>query len=205
MTAQSPHVMILHLEDIRNEVWKTLLDLWTWHGYELNTCITESKLFSNTPKLETLHPYHGGRVTLICVGKLTMIGLDDDLSSGRCQAIIWTYAGILLNVPLGTDFCANFRRKKNIFIQENTLVNFCEIVSISSRPQYVTLMFIHGVCSSRLKTISTWFVIWCNVGCQPHTIWIRKWPHQQVFCCSLYSQSPLPHVMWFLCYCQFVL
>ena len=32
----------------------------------------------------------------ICVNKLTIIGSDDDLSSGRRQAIIWTNAGILL-------------------------------------------------------------------------------------------------------------
>ena len=46
---------------------------------------------------------HWGRVT-ICVSKLTIIGSDKGLSPGRCQAIIWTNAGILLIGPLGTDF-----------------------------------------------------------------------------------------------------
>ena len=32
-----------------------------------------------------------------------MIGYDDGLSLGRCQAIIWTNAGILLTEPLGTN------------------------------------------------------------------------------------------------------
>ena len=47
---------------------------------------------------------HWGRVTHICVGKLTIIGSDNGLSPGRRQAIIWTNAGILLISPLGTNF-----------------------------------------------------------------------------------------------------
>ena len=47
---------------------------------------------------------HRGRVTHICVGKLTIIGSDNGLSPGRRQAIIWTNAGILLIGPLGTYF-----------------------------------------------------------------------------------------------------
>ena len=40
---------------------------------------------------------HWGRVTHICVGKLTVIDSDNGLSPGRRQAIIWTNAVILLN------------------------------------------------------------------------------------------------------------
>ena len=47
---------------------------------------------------------HWGRVTYICVGKLTIIGSDNGLSPGWRQAIIWTNAGILLIEPLGTNF-----------------------------------------------------------------------------------------------------
>ena len=63
--------------------------------------------------LPTLHIYvplglnaltHWGRVTHICVGKLTNIGSDNGLSPGRRQAIIWTNAGILLIGTLGTNF-----------------------------------------------------------------------------------------------------
>ena len=46
---------------------------------------------------------HWGRVTHICVGKLTIIGSDNGLSPGRRQAIIWTNDGILLIEPLGTN------------------------------------------------------------------------------------------------------
>ena len=47
---------------------------------------------------------HWGRVTHICVGKLTNIGSDNGLSPGRRQAIIWTNAEILLIGPAGTIF-----------------------------------------------------------------------------------------------------
>ena len=47
---------------------------------------------------------HWGRVTHICVSKLTIIGSDNGLSPDRRQAIIWTNAGLLLIWPLGTNF-----------------------------------------------------------------------------------------------------
>ena len=46
---------------------------------------------------------HWGRVTHICVSKLTIICSDNGLSPGRRQAIIWTNAGILLIRSLGTN------------------------------------------------------------------------------------------------------
>ena len=48
-------------------------------------------------------PYWG-RVTHICVDKLTIIASDNGLSPGRRQAIIWTNAGVLLIGPLRTNF-----------------------------------------------------------------------------------------------------
>ena len=47
---------------------------------------------------------HWGRVAHIRVSKLTIIGSDNGFSPGRCQAIIWTSAGILLTGPLQTNF-----------------------------------------------------------------------------------------------------
>ena len=47
---------------------------------------------------------HWGRVTHIRVSKLTIIGSDNGLSPSRRQAIIWTYAGILLIRPWGKNF-----------------------------------------------------------------------------------------------------
>ena len=54
--------------------------------------------------ISSLYLTHCGRVTDICVGKLTNIGSDNGLSPGRRQAIIWTNARILLIGPLGTNF-----------------------------------------------------------------------------------------------------
>ena len=47
---------------------------------------------------------HWGRVTRICVSKLTIIDSDNDLSPGRRQAIIWPNDGILLIRTSGTNF-----------------------------------------------------------------------------------------------------
>ena len=56
---------------------------------------------------------HWGRVTHICVSKLTIIGSGYGLSPGRRQAIIWTNDGILLIGPLTTNF-------SDIFIEIHT-------------------------------------------------------------------------------------
>ena len=50
---------------------------------------------------------HWGRVTHICVSKLTIIGSDNGLSPGRRQAIIWTNAGLLSIGPWRTYFSEN--------------------------------------------------------------------------------------------------
>ena len=51
---------------------------------------------------------HWGQMTHICVSKLSIIGSDNGLSSGRPQAILWTNAGILLIGSLGTNFSEIF-------------------------------------------------------------------------------------------------
>ena len=63
------------------------------------------KVSCHSPKANLTH---WGRVTQICVGKLTIIGSDNGLSPERRQAIIWTNAGILLIGPLGTNFSENW-------------------------------------------------------------------------------------------------
>ena len=62
--------------------------------------------FYNIPNSHTENVLltHWGRVSHRCVGKITIIGSDNGLSHGRCQAIIWTNFGILLIGPLGTNF-----------------------------------------------------------------------------------------------------
>ena len=50
---------------------------------------------------------HWGRVTHICVSRLTITASDNGLLPGRRQAIIWTNAGISLIGPLGTNYSEN--------------------------------------------------------------------------------------------------
>ena len=47
---------------------------------------------------------HWGWMMHICSSNLTIIGWDNDLLSGRSQAIIWINAGILLIWPIQTNF-----------------------------------------------------------------------------------------------------
>ena len=71
-------------------------------GYRLLQCWVCTHVF---PAISLWQPLtHWGRVTHICISKLTIIGSDNGLLPGPCQAIIWTNAGILLIGPLGTNF-----------------------------------------------------------------------------------------------------
>ena len=81
---------------------------------------------------------HWGRVTHICVSKLTIIGSDNGLLPGRRQAIIWTNDGMLLIGPLGTNCSEILKQNSHIFIQENAFENIvCEMAAILSRPQSI--------------------------------------------------------------------
>ena len=70
-----------------------LILVYGW--YHISIFVADSSIFCLT---------HWGRVTHICVSKLTIIGSENGLSPGRRQAIIWTNAEILLIGPLGTKF-----------------------------------------------------------------------------------------------------
>ena len=66
-----------------------------------NMYVINSSYLSVAPMITLTH---WGRVSHICVVKLTIIGSDNGLSPGRRQAIIWTNDGLLLIWPLGTNF-----------------------------------------------------------------------------------------------------
>ena len=72
---------------------------WKWRPF----CLGPNVL-TNLPPHENYHLTHWGRVTHICVSKLSIIGSDNGLSPDRRQAIIYTNAGILLIGTLGTNF-----------------------------------------------------------------------------------------------------
>ena len=84
--------------------------LWTWSSGVENVkvympAIKRNFLLANISLISIKASLtHWGRVTHICVSKLTIIGSDNGLSPVRRQAIIWTNAGILLIRTLGTNF-----------------------------------------------------------------------------------------------------
>ena len=85
-----------------------------WLNCNISICCVMRKIFScvfycsffNSPYFSVWSGFltHWGRVMQICVSKLTIIGSDNGLSTGRRQAIIWTNAGILSIRTLGTYF-----------------------------------------------------------------------------------------------------
>ena len=75
-----------------------VFSIW-WHHHDFIATMTEIRNVILVMPLT-----HWGRVTHICFGNLTIIGSNNGLSPGRCQAITWTNAGILLIGPLWTHF-----------------------------------------------------------------------------------------------------
>ena len=75
-----------------------------WCSLQCSSVILPYNTIIHENALEISSLTHWGRVTHICVSKLTIIVSDNGLSSGRRQAIIWTNAGILLICPLGANF-----------------------------------------------------------------------------------------------------
>ena len=82
--------------EVMEKSWNFFLR-FLWEPWFRDLCL---HLHMGDKKLLT----HWGRMTHICVGKLTIIGSDNGLSPGRRQAIIWTNAEILLIRPLRTNF-----------------------------------------------------------------------------------------------------
>ena len=92
------------LSEIRRSTcnWSFKLSLewhcvWTWK----NSAVSRQFLI---PWSLNKQLTHWGQVMHICFGNLTTICSDNDLLPGRCQAIIWTNAAILLIVPLWSSF-----------------------------------------------------------------------------------------------------
>ena len=102
---------------------------------------------------------HWGQMTHMCVGELTIIGSDNGLSPGRCQAIIWTNAGILLIRCLGKN-SVKFKWNPYIFIQENAIENVVwKMAAILSRPQCVNIA--KGLLPAWAKALSGPMLTYC--------------------------------------------
>ena len=70
---------------------------WNWNGFHNYTNILQQHLYG-------ISLTHWGRVMHLCVDDLIINGTDNGLAPGQHQAIIRTSAGILLIVPLRTNF-----------------------------------------------------------------------------------------------------
>ena len=103
----SPRLIAIHIHAIDGKwsgVCLIILSLWPsgsiW-WYRSGSILAQVMAWC---LMTTGHLIHWGRVTHICVSKLSILASDNGLSPGRRQAIIWTNAGILLIGPLGTNF-----------------------------------------------------------------------------------------------------
>ena len=86
----------------------------------------------------------GGRVTHICISKLTSIGSDNGLSPGWRQDIFWTKAGILLIWTNLNKLRWNLNCNAYIFIQENAFENVVwKMAAILSLPSSVNADHCH--------------------------------------------------------------
>ena len=87
---------------------------------------------------------HWGRVTHICVSKITIMGSDNGLSPDRRQAIIWTNARLLSIKPLRTYLNENLIKKQQFSLKKNARENVVwKMASILSRLQCVNNEFLN--------------------------------------------------------------
>ena len=89
-----------------------------------------------------------GRVTNICVGEQTIIGSDNGLSPGRCQAITRTNAWILSIEPWGTNFSEILIEIHTFSFQKMHL----KMSSVKWRPSCLGLI---SICASPRKQTDT--------------------------------------------------
>ena len=78
-------------------------------------------------------------MTHIYIGNIDIIGSDNGLSTGRCQAIIWINPGMLLIGPLGTNFSEILI--ESCTIQENAFKN----IAWKRRPFCLDLSVLSGI------------------------------------------------------------
>ena len=127
---------------------------------------------------------HWGRVTHICVNKITIICSDNGLSPGRRQAIIWTNAVLLLIEPLGTNF-SEILIAIHIFSSQKMHLNissakwrlFCLGLNVLIG---IEIYYSHGtpfINTDKLglehgQVITPIVLYGCNYSCMP---WLRAW------------------------------
>ena len=85
---------ILLIEPLGTNSCEILTEIYTFSLNKIHLKMSSGKWWPFCLSLNVLT--HWGRVTHVCVDKLTIIGSDNGLSPGRRQAIIWTNVGICI-------------------------------------------------------------------------------------------------------------
>ena len=151
--------------------------IWIVYWTSNKDCFIESFIFCFK-----FHLIHWGRVTHICVSKLTIIGSNNGLSPGRCQAIIWTNAGILLIGPLGRDFSEILIEIYTFSLKKCIWNCHLEKAPILSRPQCIFNVYSwwpnwqvsigsgNGLARSRKQChyINQWWPSYTTLFCRRH-------------------------------------
>ena len=111
-------------------------------SYYISVCnyhITKLRLVPSTLESKFIYMLtHWGRVTHICVRKLTIIDSDNGLSPGRRQAIALTNDGISIIEPLETNFSEILIGIQTIYLKKMRLkIVICKMAAILSWPQWV--------------------------------------------------------------------
>ena len=134
---------------------------------------------------------HWGRVTHMCVGNLAIIGPDDGLSPSRCQAIIWTNAGILFIAPCETNFSeiligiqmCSFKKmhlkmlsaKWRPFSLGFNVLSVChKIIRIRLFPTNVVVVIFRLIYLSQATAISSYETHKWEVNCYANTLLSHK-------------------------------
>ena len=134
-----------------------------WYGIRMTRVFDQPKKVNNYCYIGTKVLTHQGRVTHICVSKLTIVGSHNGLSPCRRQ---WWY---IVNWNLKNKLKGNYNRNSNIFIQENAFENLvCEMAAILSRPQCVKKMIlsdVNGIQVQHLHTCLSRSTPVCNKYC----------------------------------------
>ena len=113
----------LHYFDVWHLAKGKLMCAW-WH-HDMEMLSVQLAICDYLPKGPVMWCFnsltHWGRVTHICISKLTIIHSDNGLLPGRRQNLIWTNAKILWIGHLGTNFSENLIGIKHFHSRKCTL------------------------------------------------------------------------------------
>ena len=141
-------ILIIKVMVFNNLRSATLVQVMAWCRQAtrlyLNQCHWTNSKFNIHAHICKNHDFntltHWGPVRHICVSKQTIIGSDNDSSSGRCQAIInlcWN----IVNLKLRNKLQWNFSWNSNILIQGNLFEDVVwKMATILSWPKCVKRM-----------------------------------------------------------------